>query len=305
MHSITTVFFKPLDMKLVLILIIGSFYGGLSLLADTAKPPPAYPHFVFENTQLRTLPRSANGRDYMLYVALPASYEKESTRKYPVVYMTDGYWCFALINALYSPLVYDRVVPEFIIVGIGYAGENLDYGKLRQWDLSPVELGHGVPSGHAAEFLAVFEKEFIPFVEREYRADPAHRVLGGASLGGLFSLYAMYTKPELFSGYIAVSPAVGDGSDWLFNYEEAFAKTGKLLKTRLFMSTAGNEWASFQANIKRFDKRITARKYPGLSYQFRLVEGERHGGTGAEGNNRALRFIFEPLAPETGQLPEQ
>jgi len=291
-------------MKTLLLLTVGLFLSGLSLFADSVKALPAYPHFVFENTQLRPLPRSANGRDYMLYVALPASYEKEPGRKYPVVYMTDGYWCFALMNALYSPLVYDRVVPEFIIVGVGYAGENLDYGKLRQWDLSPVDLGRETPSGHAADFLTVFEKEIIPLVEHEYRADPAHRVLGGASLGGLFSLYAMYTKPELFSGYIAVSPAVDVGNDWLFNYEEAFAKTKKTINARLFMSTAGNEWASFQAGIKRFDKRITSRADQGLNYQFRVIEDERHGGTGAEANNRALRFIFKPIAPETGQLHE-
>jgi uncharacterized protein len=291
-------------MKHILVFLGGLVLSGLSLLADTAKPQPAYPPFVLGNTQLRTLPRSANGRDYMLYVALPASYEKEPGRKYPVLYMTDGYWCFTLMNALYSSLVYDRVVPEYIIVGVGYAGENLDYGKLRQWDLLPMELSHGTPSGHAAEFLAAFEKEFIPFVEHEYHADPSHRVLGGGSYGGLFSLYAMYTKPELFSGYIAVSPAVNAGNNWLFNYEELFAKAEKPLKTRLFMSLGGNEWADFQAGIKRFNERISSRKYQGLTYQFRIIEGERHGGTGAEAYNRALRFIFEPLAPETGQQRE-
>jgi hypothetical protein len=69
----------------------------------------------------------------------------------------------------------------------------------------------------------------IPFVEREYRADPSHRVLGGASLGGLFTLYAMYTNPTLFSAYIAVTPAVVVGNDWLLGYEEVFAKSGRPL----------------------------------------------------------------------------
>ena len=30
----------------------------------------------------------------------------------------------------------------------------------------------------------------------------------GASLGGLFTLYAMFTEPSLFAGYAAGSPAV-------------------------------------------------------------------------------------------------
>jgi predicted alpha/beta superfamily hydrolase len=288
-------------MKHLLLLLVGLVCVSVYLRADAPQSPPVFPPFGLANTQLRALPRSANGRDYLLYVALPASYQTESKKKYPVLYMTDGYWSFTLLNGLYSALVYDRVVPEFIIVGLGYAGENLDYGKLRQWDLSPTRLGQDDSSGHAAEFLTAIEHEIIPFVEREYRADPMHRVLGGASLGGLFSLYAMYTKPALFSGYIAVSPAVGAGNNWLFDYEEEFTKAAKPLKTRLFMSTGGNEWADFQAGIKRFHERITSRKSAGLNYQFRLIEGERHGGTNAEADNRALRFIFEPLAPETGQ----
>jgi predicted alpha/beta superfamily hydrolase len=288
-------------MKHPLLLLVGLVYIPVFLLADASPPQPVFPPFGLANTQLRALPRSANGRDYLLYVALPASYQAEAKKKYPVLYMTDGYWSFTLLNGLYSALVYDRVVPEFIIVGLGYAGENLNYGKMRQWDLSPTQLGQDDSSGHAAEFLTAIEHEIIPFVEREYRADPAQRALGGASLGGLFSLYAMYTKPGLFNGYIAVSPAVNVGNNWLFDYEEAFTKAGKPLKTRLFMSAGGNEWAGFQAGIKRFHERITSRKSSGLNYQFRLIEGERHGGTNAEADNRALRFIFEPLAPETGQ----
>lgn len=53
-------------------------------------------------------------------------------------------------------------------------------------------------SGHAAEFLQTIETVIMPFIEREYRADPSCRVMAGASLGGLFTLYAIYTKPELF-----------------------------------------------------------------------------------------------------------
>ena len=39
-------------------------------------------------------------------------------------------------------------VPELIIVGLGYAGEDLDYGKLRRWELSPVPFG---PDPESAE----------------------------------------------------------------------------------------------------------------------------------------------------------
>lgn len=265
---------------------------------------PAIVGHTIPGSQLRTLPRNAAGRQYQLHIALPDSYATHPDRKYPVVFVTDGYWDFAKISAMEGSLTYDRVTPEFITVGIGYAGENLDYGSLRQWELSPVPLtefgSDAAKSGHAADFLKTIETEIIPFVEREYRVDSSFRVLSGASLGGLFTLYAMYTHPTLFQGYIAATPAVGAGNDWLFNYEEQFAKSGQALRVRLYATGGGNEEPKFLSNILRFNARIQSRKYPGLEYDFRVIDGERHAGLQFESYVRGLRFVFEPLAPETG-----
>jgi len=287
---------------------LANFLGGLAVFAGAAAlvsplqagDPPKYPEYVLGGTEVRTLPRSANGRDYQLYVALPNSYRANPDRKYPVVFMTDGYWAFTRMVGLYGSLVYDKVVPEYIIVGLGYAGENLDYNSMRRWELSPVRLTFFAASGHADRFLDAIEREIIPFVEREYRADPGHRVIAGGSLGGLFTLYALFTKPELFNGYIAMSPSVGVGGDWIFGHEEAFAKARRPLHGRLFMSVGGFESPEHVANVKRFDDRLLGRKYPGLAYRFRVIDGERHGASNTEATNRGLRFVFEPLAPETG-----
>jgi predicted alpha/beta superfamily hydrolase len=286
----------------VLLLLFAGSLAAAGRSAASAVPP--YPPFVIANSQLRVLPRSANGRQYQLQIGLPASYASEPTRRYPVLFVTDGYWDFPTVQTSYNNLVYDRVVPEFIIVGLGYVGENPDFGNLRLWELSPVPVeGHGEQtSGHAAEFLRTLEDEIIPFIEREYRADPSHRVLAGSSLGGLFTLYAMYTRPELFQGYIAVSPAVRVQNDWLLGYEEAFARSGQALKARLYLTGAENEWPSFLAAIQRFHARLARRKYPGFAYDFRRIDGERHAGTKAESYVRGMRFVFAPLAPETGPL---
>lgn len=250
---------------------------------------------------MRVLPRNAHGRHYQIHVGLPESHGKDAARRYPVVYVTDGYWDFEKLAAIRGTLVYDRVVPEFIIVGIGYAGENLDYGNMRRWELSPVPLGdNGEASGHAADFLRSIETEIIPFVEREYRADAGYRVLGGASMGGLFTLYAMYTKPELFQAYIAATPAVVIGNDWLLGYEEAVAKSGKPLKARLYVAGGGNESPGFLGGILRYNARVGQRKYPDLTYEFRIIDGERHAGMQLETYTRGLRFAFAPLAPESG-----
>jgi hypothetical protein len=261
---------------------------------------PVSPH-VTANAQVRVLPRSANGRDYQIYVGLPASYASQPSRRYPVLYVCDGYWDFAVINGFYGGLIYDRDAPEIIIVGFGYPGASPDFGALRAYDYTPVanpvEDRDGKRTGHAPAFLRAIETEIIPFVEREYRADHGFRVLGGSSLGGLFTLYAMLERPGLFQGYIAPSPAVDWAHDWLFDREKEFATTHKELPARVFMSGAGAEAPGFLAAIKRFSEQLQAHHYTGLRYRWRLIDGERHAGTKPESYNRALRFIFAPLAP--------
>lgn len=266
-----------------------------------ADTPAAYPPHSIPNTQLRALPKTADGRSYQLHVHLPASFAKEPKRRYPVLYVTDGYWDFATVVASYNNMVYDQVLPEFIIVGLGYAGDNLDYGELRGWELSPVSMPRQAGStGHADKFLAAIERDIIPFMEREYRADPAHRVLAGSSLGGLFALYAMYSKPALFEGYIAASPAVVVGGDWIIGQAKAYAATGKPIKARLYVTGAEYEWPGFLAGIKRYQALLPELKHPGLVFQNRTIDGERHAGTKAESYTRGMRFVFEPLAPQTG-----
>lgn len=270
--------------------------------AEATAASPAFPPHVIPGSELRVLPENSHGRRYQLSISLPASYATAKDRRYPVVYACDGYWDFEKLHAIYGTLVYDKVIPEVIIVGLGYAGENLDYGRLRRWELSPVpaELPNG---GHAADFLRSLETEIIPFVEREYRADPKHRVLTGGSLGGLFTLFAMYTKPELFGGYIAAGPAAADGHDWLLGYEEKFVKSGRPLNARLYVAGGGNESPWFLAGITRYHARVTSRKHPGLAYEYRVIEGERHAGMQIETYTRGLRYVFAPLAPESGPLP--
>lgn len=279
-----------------------------------AREPEAIHRQVIDNTELRILPRTANGRDYLLYIGLPESFKEHPERRYPVVYLCDGYWDFNLLNGLYGNLLYDQVVPEYILVGIGYPDETVgdeaspklrkkpDYERLRRWDFTPTvdeQARRPEEWGHAAEFLGVIEREIIPYMESRYRADPAFRVLGGSSLGGLFVLYALFARPGLFAAHIVPSPAVSVGHDWLFKYEEEFAraKRGDELVTRLFMTGAEREEPAFLAAIKRFNARLAKRAYPQLAYQFRLIDGERHTGTKPESYNRGLRFAFAPRAP--------
>ena len=89
-------------------------FFGFSALAYADQP--VYKKFVLDNTQIVPI-KSKAGRDYELIVVLPASYYTQPEKKYPVLYYVDAYWDTPLLASTYGNLIYDNVVPEFIMVG--------------------------------------------------------------------------------------------------------------------------------------------------------------------------------------------
>lgn len=250
-----------------------------------------FANVTLPNSEVRQLHSSATGRDYDIYVRLPEEYAQAQTAKYPVLYVLDGQWDFKLLDSIYGGLHYDRFVPEMIIVGITYSGEDPDYGALRAMDYTPVHDGFFPGSGEGPKFLAFFKEELIPFIETAYRADASHRVLMGSSFGGTFTLYAMFAEPSLFRGYVAGSPIVTFGNRDVFKQETAYARDHQDLPVRLFLCVG--ELEEIVRPVEEFMQVLRERNYIGLEMETRIIEGERHAGNKPEAYNRGLRFVFE------------
>lgn len=276
---------------------LGLIHLALTLLIFAAHSADAAP-YTLANTAVHALPRSANGRDYTLYVGLPSSYATSPARNYPVIYACDGYWDFSLLLAETGNLTVDGAMPECIVVGFSYTGDSPNYGALRQWDLTPgYDAYAGTNSGHAAEFLGVIADEFIPFIERQYRVDRSFRVLTGSSYGGLFTVYALLEKMSLFQAYVAVSPSLWWRNRELLTRERTYAAAHTALPVRLFLSYAGDESSSIRDSTRQLATNLRSTPYTDFALAVREIEGERHSGTKSEGYNRGLRFAFATLAP--------
>jgi predicted alpha/beta superfamily hydrolase len=108
----------------------------------SAQPSPlphsSLPPVTIPGSEVRALTSKETGRNYDLYIHIPSSYPKETTRKYPVLYILDGQWDFKLMDSVLGGLVYDKFVPEIIMVGLTYSGDNPDYNTLRAVDFTPV-----------------------------------------------------------------------------------------------------------------------------------------------------------------------
>ena len=267
-------------------------YASEFAAAQTSTPPnsQSFPKVTIGGSQIRTMKSAATSRDYDLYIHLPSNYGQDSSKKYPVLYILDGQWDFKLMDSVLGGLVYDKFVPEMIMVGISYSGEHPDYDGLRAMDYTPVAAPDKKGSGDGPKFFQFLKTELIPFMEANYQADPSRRILQGSSLGGLFTLYAMFTEPGLFSAYVAASPAVSYGNDFNFKQEAEYARTHKELPVKLYLAVS--EFEELNAPVKNFMQTLRSRGYQGLKLETRVIEGERHASNKPEVYNRGLRFAF-------------
>ncbi len=233
------------------------------MLLDNFCTDEKFPSVEIKGSQIRSLKSKETGRDYDLYIQ-PTG-DLKSGKKYPVLFILDGQWDFKLLNSVYGGLHYDKYVPEMIIVGVTYSGENPNFDELRAMDYTPTPETRHKGSGDAAKFLAFLKKDVIPFVEKNYNADPNKRILMGSSLGGLFTLYAMLEEPNLFYGYVAASPAVTWDTDFSFRHEKQFAAKNKDLNARLYIAVGDSE--ELTEPVKDFMKIVKSRNYKGLKWK--------------------------------------
>lgn len=259
--------------------------------ADQQPTDSIVVNVTLPNTEVRQLKSSATGRNYNIYVRLPDEYEQDTGKQYPVIYSLDGQWDFKMLDSICGGLVYDKFMPEVIIVGITYSGDDADYGALRAKDYTPVRDLFFGGAGDGPKFLAFLKEQLIPFIESNYRTDPSQRVLMGSSFGGTFTLYALFSDPTLFQGYIAGSPVVVYGNRFAFQQEAEYASSHADLPVRLFISVGGAEELAYP--VEEFMQVMRDRNYQGLLLETLTVEGEGHASNKPESYNRGLRFIFQ------------
>ena len=246
------------------------------------------PSVVIKGSEIRTIKSDETGRTYDLFIRRAGA--GSAGKKVPVLYLLDGQWDFKLLDSVWGGLYYDKFVPDMVIVGITYSGENPNYDELRAMDYTPTRNMAVKGSGDAPRFLAFIKNKVMPLVESNYGGDPGKRILMGSSYGGLFTLYAMLTEPDLFYGYLAASPAVSYDNNFIYALEKKYSETRKSLPTRAFISVGDQE--QLTQPVKDFIQVITGRSYAGLKIETRVIEGERHAGNKPEAFNRGLRFVF-------------
>jgi predicted alpha/beta superfamily hydrolase len=162
---------------------------------------------------------------------LPEGYKKG--KKYPVIYMHDGQMLFDAQNTwnhtswdvddVISKLYTTNAMPKVIVVGIwnGGATRHADYFPQKPFESISQSLQKKIYEAARANGYSVFNnskiqsdaylkfivEELKPFIDSSYSTykDVQHTFIGGSSMGGLISMYAICEYPTVFGGAFCMS----------------------------------------------------------------------------------------------------
>ena len=150
---------------------------------------------------------------------------------------------------------------------------------------------YGHFDGKGKDTLNWFVHEFKPYIDSQYRTlpDRAHTFIGGSSMGGLMSLYALLAYNDVFSRAAALSPSLWVAPAALMNLT---ARTKLASGTVLYMDYGSKEMGNHEGMRKGFGEmcgKIFAR---GINLTARVVPGGTHSEASWE---KQLPFVFHTL----------
>ncbi len=238
-------------------------------------------------------------RDLIVY--LPPGYDQETSRRYPVLYMQDGQTVFDAsiagmewqMDEIAERLIAAKQIEPVIIVGV--------YSTEVRWDeYTPTYLELKQPNGFVRKgggkadlYGRLLIEELKPFIDRTYRTRPEQQStsLGGASLGGLVSIYLGLKHPDVFGGLLVVSPSV-PWDDYLILKTVAAlpAKTAQ----RIWVDMGTSEVEEALTGARRLRDALIAKGWkPGVDLLYLEQEGGRHEEIAwASRVEPMLRFLY-------------
>ena len=268
------------------------------------------------------LTATGSGRQYRIDVALPLGYGsgpgagwpfEAALERWPAIYVLDGNWYFGMVTDMIRPMSWCGGISDAIVVGIGYpvaadpAQAFRESFTRRTLDLTPARdeaeeramaerFDRPVPTGGADSFHRFIREDLIPFIEKNYRADPARRSLIGHSYGGLFAAYSLFAAAESFQTYVIGSPTLSYGGRCLFRQEGAYAEDHDDLSAGIFVYAGDEEFVddTTLTDTIRLATLLQSRNYKSLRLVKRLFPDHDHCAVAGPGFHAGLKFALSP-----------
>ncbi len=240
-------------------------------------------------------------RDVQVY--LPPGYQRETSRRYPVLYLHDGQNVFDGAEAGMEWQVDERAealieagrIQPVIVVAVANTEARTDEYTPRVVEF-PRPDGRVERVGGKADLYGRFLiEELKPFIDRSYRTrpEPASTAIGGASFGGLVSLWLGLGSPQVFGQVLAVSvPA--DWDDFVLLRRVTSLSQKAPLRVWVDLGTLESE--SIVTGVRRLREALETKGWKvGEDLRYVEQEGGQHDEISwASRVEGMLTFLFPP-----------
>lgn len=256
-----------------------------------------------DHTAFWTMESQHMGYTYDVRVSLPTQEPPETG--FPVYYVLDGnsYFQFGRdIVKLQSRNTPKTLIAPAIVVGIGHHGSNVEVSKRRFYDFTPPAEHYVYPDrlkgfdvgehGGAKKLIAFLEQELIPEIEGKYNVNRTKRAIFGHSLSGMFVLWTLFTRSELFQYYLASSPSIWWNDHEIMRIVEACYQQneGPTEDTKLLI-TVGSQETFMVEDANQLYSFMSTNTLEQLSVELYIAPDENHASVVPTIMSRAFRVV--------------
>lgn len=227
-------------------------------------------------------------QDREITIGLPANYDQNPTKKYPLVVVLDGEYLFDAFQGVMSYGAYWDDLPEMILVGI-----NQNKNDERSYDCSTDEQT-GLPDTEGKKFFEFIGIELLPALEKQFRIAPL-KIIAGHDISAGFINFYLYKNQPLFDGYISLSPQLASGM-----IEQLPQRMLEIQKQLFYyQATSDGDLKSIQKDTKLLDENMLALQSKSLNYKYDEFKGLSHYSLVPQAIPSALYQFFALYQPIT------
>jgi predicted alpha/beta superfamily hydrolase len=230
----------------------------------------------------------------ILLIRLPEGYEASKLR-YPVLFLLDGEYFFQPVTAAVQflsecdYLQSQPMAPQLIVVGVVNVDRDRDFTPTRRTEDRSLRFP---TSGQADRFLDFLERELIPLVDDRYRTHP-YRILSGWSLGGLFTVHTVLSRPGLFSAYLAVSPSLWWDEQVVVKRADTMFGEGKSISKPIVVTLGSLEGGDMGDSVRdSFIPLLQRQQSRRVAFEYIEIAGESHAYVPFKAWFEGLRAVY-------------